>query len=474
MTRFKSPLLAVASAVLLGGLVASAARPRYGGTLRVETHASLRTLDPGAAPIDAPDGAARGRLLPLVFETLVAPDPTGALRPLLAVSWESDAQATRWRFQLRPDLKLHDGAVLDPAQVATVLRARSDAWRVSSTADAILITSDRALPDLPWDLAEVKYAIAVRRPSGELTGTGPFRIERFEAGRLLLRAHDDYWGGRPFVDAVQIEMGLSVADRLAHLEAGRADLVALEAPDVRRLSPRGLRLAESRPIELLALVFDPNRTAPASDPVRRALALAIDRSAICTILLQRHGQPAPAILPQWLTGYATLLAEPLDRVRARTLAAALPAAQRALSLRVDPSDPLARSIAERIAVDARDAGLSLRIDAPDALAPRPDVRLVRISLDATSPERALARAMAALRPRGTAPASAEPPPPPGAPLGDVYRFEQMLIAQHAIIPVVHLPELYGIGVRVGSWNAPVVRPTGAWDLASVWLGADKP
>jgi peptide/nickel transport system substrate-binding protein len=469
MRRFRSRFFAAASAIVCGCVVV-AARPRYGGTLRIETPAILRTLDPAAMPADASDAAARARLLPLVFETLVTPDPAGGLRPLLATSWERDAQGTRWRFQLRPDARLHDGSHLDPAQVATALRGRNDDWRVSSTDDGIVIASDRALPDLPWELTDVRFAVSMRRPGGDLVGSGPFRIERLEPGRLFLRAHEDYWSGRPFVDAVQIDMGLSSAEQLSHLEVDRADLVAVNAPDVRRVSQRGLRLVESRPLELMALVFDVNRATPASGPIRRALALTIDRAAMCTILLQRHAQPASALLPQWLSGYASLLAVPLDRAQARTIVSARPAAQRALTLRVDPSDPLAHAIAERIAVDAREAGLSIKVEAPGTLAPRPDVRLVRVRLDAKSPDLALARAVAVLGPR----AAPDGPLEPGAALGDVYRYERALLEGNAIIPVVHLPEIYALGARVESWNGPLILATGAWDLASVWLGADKP
>jgi peptide/nickel transport system substrate-binding protein len=473
MRRFRSPLFVAASAIAFGSVVA-AVRPRYGGTLRVETQAALRTPDPAAPPADAADAAARARLLPLVFETLVTADPAGGLRPALAIAWDSDAQGTRWRFQLRPNARLHDGSRLDPAEVATALRGRDDGWRVSSTDNAIIIASDRARPDLPWELTDVRFAVSMRRPSGDVVGTGPFRVERLEAGRLSLRAHGDYWGGRPFVDAVQIEMGVPPADQLTHLEVGRADIVGVDATDVRRVSQRGLRIVESRPLDLMALVFDVRRATPAGEPVRRALALAIDRAAMCTILLQRHAEPAPALLPEWLSGYAALLAVAPDRAQARAIVSARPSGERALTLRVDRSDSLAHAIAERVAVDAREAGLSIKVEAPDTLAPRPDARLVRVKLEATSPERALARAIAILGPRATALAMPDGPPEPGAGLADVYRFERALIERNAMIPVVHLPEIYAIGARVESWNGPMILPTGAWNLAGVWLGVDKP
>src|SRR2546428_2318430 len=54
-----------------------AARPHYGGTLRIEMLGVIRTFDPAATSADGAESAARTRVLPLVFETLVAADPSG-------------------------------------------------------------------------------------------------------------------------------------------------------------------------------------------------------------------------------------------------------------------------------------------------------------------------------------------------------------------------------------------------------------
>jgi peptide/nickel transport system substrate-binding protein len=499
MKRFRWTFPALGSALIIAGAVA-AARPQYGGTLRVEIETTLGSLDPAAPQADAAGSAARDLLLPLIFETLVTPDPAGGLRPLLAISWESDARARRWRFRLRPGLTLHDGSTLGPAQVAATLGAKNDGWKVAATDEGIVIEADRELPDLPWELADIRHAIAVRLATGKLVGTGPFRIDESGAGgadprslgvgpqavrnesgagRLLLRTHEDYWAGRAFIDAIQIDMGRPAADQLARLELGRADIVTAHAPDTGRLSQRGLRIASSRPIELIALVFEGQRATGASDAVRRALALAVDRSAICEVLLRRQGEPARTLLPQWLTGYASLLAaangvSTRNSVSARAVASSLSAEQRILALRIDASGPVARSIAERIAVDGREAGLTINIDPTGTLAPRPDVRLVGIRLAASSPERALAALVAALGPRVTAALSAEAPPGPGSPLDTVYRFERGLLDHHIIVPVVHVPELHGLGKRIESWDPPIVLPSGALNLASIWLGTGTP
>ena len=54
---------------------------------------------------------------------LVRLDAAGAPQPCLAVSWQHDAAAKRWQFNLRPGVKLHDGSPLTAGAVAASLQA---------------------------------------------------------------------------------------------------------------------------------------------------------------------------------------------------------------------------------------------------------------------------------------------------------------------------------------------------------------
>lgn len=433
----------------------------------------MRTFNPAAAPLDQADARARRWLHPLIFENLVAVDPAGGLHPRLAVEWDSDAGATRWRFRLRAGVKLHDGSPLDAGRVAASLRAPARRWTVTGDAGVVTIVVEQSLPDLPWQLAEGQYAVAFGRPEGgEPIGTGPFAIHRWERRRLTLRAHDEHWAGRPFVDTVQIEMGRPVADQMSSLELGRADIVSLLPQDLRRVSRRGVGVATTRPVELVAMVFAGHAAAAGSKEVRRALSFAIDRASICSVLLQRQGQPAPALLPEWLSGYAPLLARDHDRALARTMAAAVPQTLRTLTLGVDGSDRLLREIADRIAVDAREVGLSITVAASVPTPAQPDARLVRIRLEPTTRERALTLMMRALAPHLRV-STGVPLPAPDASLEQFYRFERSLMEQGLIVPLVHLPELYATASGVESWLQPVATAAGTWNLANVWLRVDR-
>ena len=474
MTRITSASLAIASAIVVAAPMARAARPHYGGTLSVQMEGMVRAFDPATVAADGAEEAARARLLPLVFETLTTVDADAGLRPTLATAWEHDAPGARWRFHLRPTVKLHDDSVVDAPQVAAVLAARERAWKVAADGDDIVIDLNPPQADLPWTLADSRYAIGVRTASGSLVGSGPFRVERIETSRVVLRTHEDYWGGRAFVDGLVIEEGRALGDQLTNLEAGRSDLAAVRPTDLRRLAERGLRTATSRPIVLFALVFEPHRAQSPDDAVRAALAASLDRAALCTVLLQRHADPASTFVPSWISGYAPLLRREAAARPSRATVAQLPADRRTLALRVDASDGLSQSIAERIAVDAHEAGIAVTVQAPAGLAPRPDVRLVRIALQATTPDRVLARVMQRLGARAVSLVTADASPAAGAPLEAIFRLERTLLDRDILIPVVHVQEVYGLGERVESWSESPISPTGAWNLASVWLRSDRP
>jgi ABC-type transport system substrate-binding protein len=483
MRPFRSASLAVASAILIATAPA-AARPRYGGVLRVQMQGTLRALDPAAEPATALERAARRHVLPLIFEQLVEMNPDGGLRPLLAASWEGDASGVRWQVRLRPGVMLHDGSLLTPEHVASSLGASRPDWKVAVDGGAIVITPPEPHRDLPWELAELRSAVGVRRASGEIIGTGPFRVERLESRRLILRAHEEHHAGRPFLDGIQIEMGRTPASQLSDLELDRADLVSVGPGDAGRVIQRQLRVASSRPFELFALVFEAHRAAAASEPLRRTVAAAIDRDAIRRVLLQGRAEPAEALLPAWLSGYPafTVASSPPSpgsvggtrgAVLSRAAVATLPAAERSLVIRVEAADTLARAMAERVAVDVREAGFSAVVQAPAGLGPRPDLRLIRLPLEASAPDRALAVLVEGLAPRTVSLLTRERPPVPGSPLETVARVERALLQNGVVVPLVHVPELSGLGARVDSWSTDVVLPTGAWDLANAWLGPDR-
>jgi hypothetical protein len=48
------------------------------------------------------------------------------------------------------------------------------------------------------------------------------------------------------------------------------------------------------------------------------------------------------------------------------------------------------------------------------------------------------------------------------------------VAEGAVVPLLHVPELYAAGREVDSWSEPMVLPWGTWNLADIWLKASTP
>jgi len=424
---------------------------------------AIETTPRAIDPFGVVDTTMARQVYPLVFETLLAVNPSGGLRPMLATSWASDAAG--WHIRLRRGVRLHDGSLLDAAAVAAALRTRFPEWRITTADDELTIADGGVPADVPWALAHRGSVIAVRQVSGAWVGTGPFRVDRLDPGRLTLAAHTEHWSGRPFLDAIEVDLGRSRAAQLADLELGRLDLASLQPADVRRAEQRQRRSWTSKPLDLIALVFEPHRAADGGAPLRRTVAASFDRRAIARVVAQGQAEPATAVLPAWIGGYT--LPETSGSVLTRSAVAALSADQRTVVVRVPAGDAVSRAIADRLAVDAQQAGFSIVVQVPTGgLAPRADARLVRVAVDVTTPDRALAGIIAALGPRSQMSGLS---PRPGTAVEEVARIEAALAERRVLVPIVHLPEIAASASRVEDWAGPLILPDGTWDLANVWL-----
>jgi ABC-type transport system substrate-binding protein len=441
-------LLAISSVLALAGAGAAAVRPHYGGTLRVMLRETPASLDP--ARLSASQGA---RIFPLMFEGLTRFDGHGRLQAGLATRWQGDSANQRWQFWLRPGVKFHDGTPLTADAIAASLRAANPVWTVSVDGDSVVVETAAPDAELPAELALPRNGIA-HHAGNKVVGTGAFAVSDWQPGTsLALAANEDYWGGRPFVDSVLVTLGQNWRQQMVALELGKADVVEVAPEQARRLSSAGRTITESAPDELVALVF--TREAQAADEarVRQALSAAIDRTSIVNVLLQGQGEAAETILPNWMSGYARLLAQTGEKAES----AVPPGPAGTLTLSYDASDPANQLIAERVALNARDSGIRVQTAASASNA---DVRLVRIVLASPQPQLAL----------GVVAEAAGLPSPQfqGTSPEELYGREKEMLQSGRIIPLAYVPEATAIGPGVSGWHADL---SGGWQLADVWLGS---
>jgi peptide/nickel transport system substrate-binding protein len=340
---------------------------------------------------------------------------------------------------------------------------------------AVLNSVDPASAPADPDAAKAKDEIdsllySQRNPEGTFTGvagSGAFHISAWESGKhVTLGANDNYRGGRPFVDSIDFEMGRAAKDRLLDLEVGKADFAEIPPEETRSAAERGVRVSTSEPNELVALVFTAGHPVAEDTHAREALARSIDRAAIVNFILQKQGEPAGGLLPQWANGTAFLFSTVMDPAGAKELWSQVAGSPR-IVLGYDSGDSLDQAIADRIAVNARDAGIALTAGAIANPAPSPvnyDARVVRLRISSSRPRDALAALQAALVPTAGSDAAALPA---AASSEQIYDRERAIVSGYRVVPLVWLPQVYGLGPRVRDWKAPAAGE--GWPLADVWL-----
>jgi MarR-like DNA-binding transcriptional regulator SgrR of sgrS sRNA len=419
-------------------------RPRYGDTLRVQTEAVTMSGDSSPDVLVGP-----------VFETLMNVANDGSGRPGLAHDCTAAGSSSHWVCQLRNDVLFHDGQMLNAATVVRALaKASGLPCKATPSNDAVAFDCDSPQPNLPQLLSLPQFAISSMAADGTVVGTGPFRIDRRTATGYLLKANDDYWAGRPFLDGIEMTTSRNSHDQMTDFSLDRADVIEISPEQWRRAQQERLRMSVSRPSEGIFVVVDSAKPELRDARLRQAIAMAIDRTAIHNVILQRQGEMAAGLLPNWLTGYEFLFDASNDLTRARQLRLEVGPVP-ALTIAYSPSDSLGRLIAERVALNARDAGLSMQ--AVPGTTPGTDLHIRTLPLASLSAPTALNNIIDRLN---IMPLAASPT------MESLFNNERAALQTYAAIPLVYLPRTAALKDRVHNWVMP---PDGTWHFDQVWL-----
>src|SRR5258708_7526191 len=449
----RSAVYCAAVALLAFASVRGAERPGYGGVLRVELLASTVTLNPRRWKPGSQEFATNERLAELIFDRLVTLDNYGRFQPQLASEWSHDSSAKRWQFTLRQGVKFSDGTLLVPGDVVAALQpVLATGPQISATLNGVTIQSANPASDLLEQLASGSHFIYRSDEQGNLLGTGPFVLDNAtsnstlpradkvaldlappsEAQHLRFRFNELCWSGRPFVDAIDVTLGV---------------------PPL-RAQQSNVKLWTSSPLTLYAVKFGAPAKSANDRKLREALSLSLDRNAMARVLLQKQAEAAPSFLPQWLSGYAFLFDMESNLERAKALRASLTAsslgAAQPLHLQLDGNGDLSKLIAERVVVNARAAGLTLQIVSrtsarvsSDATAAKAEgeAQLVSWRYTSLSPREAL---------EGFALSSRREIPPGGVPAdGEArYAWEKHMMEEKNFLRLVSVPDFSAMDSRV--------------------------
>ncbi len=294
--------------------------------------------------------------------------------PWLSDAWSVTPDGRTITLDLRRDVTWADGAPFDADDVVFSFKAAYDRRAGSVLADALRVGGQPiavrtegphrvvltlaepyapgvrlldALPIYPRHLledalADGTFATAwgLTTPPWQMTGLGPFVLERYDPGERLVFARNlRYWrhdaqGVRlPYLDRLTLEIVPDQSAELLRLTSGQVDLLQAELrPEdyraVKAAADAGtVRLYDAGPgLERQILWFnlghpDPSRAFLAEDAFREAVSLAVDRRALADAVFLGAAEPAPFPVPpanqRWLP--EGLEPPPFDPARAAAL-----------------------------------------------------------------------------------------------------------------------------------------------------------
>jgi peptide/nickel transport system substrate-binding protein len=296
------------------------ARPT--GTLRIAVGAPPITLDPSNASTenDLP-------IIGAIFDTLLTfDDQYKELVPSLAESWEANAEATEFTFNLRSGAKFHDGEPVDASAIrktfefyasgeGTLLSALVPKFETIDDSDPtrIRLVTRTSAPDLVRNAAFFRIISPrnVQEGASEVSrrpvGSGPYRFVRAGGQGVVLEAAEDYWGAGPYFQRVEWPVIREATSQVNALLAGQVGLVERVPPQqvqrVRSDRRRARTVEAPKAWVVTYLVFASNKPPIDDARVRQAIAYGVDRQAIVKAVLLGQGNVHDSVLPEGVYGY---------------------------------------------------------------------------------------------------------------------------------------------------------------------------
>ncbi|HEX6121266.1 MAG TPA: ABC transporter substrate-binding protein [Dongiaceae bacterium] len=289
--------------------VARAAAP--GGTIRIAQNVPAAAID----PVKIADGGGI-TVLSQVAETLVLSGSDLTAQPVLAESWSPNKDGTVWTFKLRKGVKFHTGQEMKADDVVASINRLADPDNGSNALSALTgvlskggtrkvddytveFHLDAANGNFPYYVSTDNYN-AVILPADfkgdyeqNMVGTGPFKLEKYtpKVGASFVR-FDDYWGGKPLPDRVELSFYTDYQPQILALQSGQIDVIE-QIPVL-----QGVGLLNDPNVDIISTPSTAHQQVhmrtdldPFKDKrVRRAIALCLDRSKLVQGLMKGRAQ----------------------------------------------------------------------------------------------------------------------------------------------------------------------------------------
>jgi peptide/nickel transport system substrate-binding protein len=285
-------------------------------------------------PIDVPSWDPQQRTMPdaqpiykLVFDQPIDQAPDLSLKPNLVTAWTLAPDGLTLSLDFRDDVKFHDGGKMTSADFKYSFFDRVKAghkidvaqiW--SSVTDIELPSSTRAIVHFKMPFATSPQWLAFMcsyvvpkdymekvGPDGFVKapiGTGPYKLADYQLNsRVVLERNEAYWGPKPAMKTVTIQIIKDPSARVAAVQSGQVDLtVNVPVREAERLMKDPNFKAELDPIERVIIIQMRGDLGFADKNVRLAAHRAIDKTALSRAFYGGAAVPLSVVAPPGTPG----------------------------------------------------------------------------------------------------------------------------------------------------------------------------
>jgi peptide/nickel transport system substrate-binding protein len=263
-------------------------------------------------PSDVPSWDPNVRFVPdaqplfkMVFDQPLDQDPALKLIPKLIKTWELAPDALSLAVELRDDVKFHNGDPMSSADFAWTFDGRikagqkvdiAQSWRNVTTIETpsptrAIMRFKSPSPTAPVWLAflgsflvpkDYMNKVGMEAFGQKPVGTGPYKLAEYQMNaRIVLERNDAYWGPKPAMRRITVEIIKDASARVAAVQSGQVDLtIAIPVREVTRLSNVAGLVGELNPITRVILLQVRNDKGFSDQNVRLAAHHAIDKKAL--------------------------------------------------------------------------------------------------------------------------------------------------------------------------------------------------
>ena len=263
------------------------------------------------------------------YEPLVGTDDTNKILPRLAKSWENP-DAYTWVFHLQPNVRFHNGKVMDAGDVLYTLERLSTDHNLEVGSYLNDVQEVKALDSttvhvrtktpLAIFMNKLNNILIVPRNSGPVlnsmvNGTGPYRLMEWSPGKIIrLVRNDEYWGNQASIQNVTYFLNRTPQLAMSDLIAGRSQFIQYDSkklePVIRSLGKYQMMRQDNYFLKYLS--YDVSRSVtpycdsksnPFKNPlVRKAIHWGINREELIG-KLPTFAVPAFQPVPPFVFGY---------------------------------------------------------------------------------------------------------------------------------------------------------------------------